>query len=101
MAQLRRLELQQKLRAITNMVLFQPGETTTLKYPCILYDIEGEQALYADNARYRSLTRYAVTVIDTNPDSDLWHKVLELPHTELTNAMVSDQLYHWNITLYY
>lgn len=97
----RRWNLQDSLELITPKVYFQPGETTTLTYPCILYSIEGELADFADNARYISNTRYSITVIDRDPDSNIWRKVLELPHTALETVIKTDQLYHWNITLYY
>lgn len=97
-----RLDLNKLLNTLgASKVYFQPPETTKLIYPCIIYGIEGELPNYADNARYISHTRYTVTVIDSNPDSEIWRKVLELPHTELETVLTTDQLYHWNITLYY
>lgn len=97
----KRYDLQDLLETITPKVYYQPSETTKLVYPCITYGLEGELPDFADNIRYISSDRYSITVIDRNPDSDLWRKVLELPHTALETSMVIDQLYHWNITLYY
>lgn len=96
-----RRELHGILKPLAPNVYFQPGEKSTLKYPCIIYSIEGVNSGYADNLRYKKATRYTVTAIDTDPDSEIWEKILELPHTNLEQVIIIDQLYHWNITLYY
>lgn len=82
-------------------VWFQPPEGTELSYPCIIYGIEGEQSEFADNVRYKSATRYDITVIDTDPDNLLYKKILDLPQTSLESVYVSDRLYHYKLTMYY
>lgn len=96
-----RYKLDEWFEAITPNVYFQPPEGSDLVYPCIVYGVEGENGLFADNSRYKTNTRYDVTVIDTDPDTQLYHSILELPHTSLESVFVTDRLYHYKLTMYY
>ena len=45
-------------------VYFKPPESLKIKYPAIIYDIEGYQKVYATDGSYRLLTSYNVILID-------------------------------------
>lgn len=98
-----RTELQLLLRNILGdkYVYFQPPSTIRLNYPCIIYErskIDGDNA---DNLVYKTDIRYTVTVIYTDPDSDLPIKISKIPTAKHDNHFVSDNLYHDVYTIYY
>lgn len=96
-----RSQLQTILKGITPNVYFQPPNGTMLKYPCIIYERDTIDVLHADNQKYRNTKRYAVTVIDRNPDSSLPDAVLELPLCAHNRFFTSDDLNHDVFTLYF
>lgn len=72
-----------------------------MKYPCIVYHRQGDHAVHADNRRYLSRDKYAVTVIDANPDSRLPEALEGLPLCSMTSSFTSDNLHHFVYELYY
>ena len=91
-----RLELQSLLVSLlgSNNVYFQPPPTVTMQYPCIIYNRDSLNTEYADNNPYKSKKRYQVTVIDTNPDSDIPDKIAELPMCSYDRFYTADNLNH-------
>ena len=89
-----RLELQTLLEEVlgTGNVYFQPPASLKMQYPAIVYERDGEDALFADNSKYRRQVMYQVTVIDRNPDSDLVKKVSSLPLCSYRAHFVVDGL---------
>ena len=74
-------------------VYFNPPNR--LQYPCILYEIAKRTGKHADDIRYTNRIQYTITVITTDPDSDIPDKVLAaLPYTTHENRFVSERLYH-------
>ena len=61
----RRYELQAVLEGIlgSGNVYFQPPENLKVRYDCIVYERSEIETVHADNAPYRLLDRYQVTVI--------------------------------------
>ena len=91
-----RLELQQLLveaLGSTN-VYFQPPSAINMKYPCIVYQRDYAHTEFADNKPYKNRKRYQVTVITTDPDSDIPDKVAELPMCTFNRFFTSDNLNH-------
>jgi len=72
-----------------------------MKYPCIVYKRDDEDVIYADNKRYRAKTRYKVTVIDEDPDSDIPDKVAELPLCAFDRNFSTENLNHDVYNLYF
>lgn len=103
MAKPRRYELQQLLVELlgVNQVYFQPPATLRMKYPCIVYEISKYEDLAANNSLYSHKTRYQVTAIDRDPDSEIPEKLNQLPYTSLDSTFVSDGLNHFVFTLYF
>jgi hypothetical protein len=89
-----RLQLHDLLKAITDNVYFQPKENVALEYPCIVYSRDFRNTKYADNRPYNSAKRYAVTVIDRDPDSEIPDKVAELPMSAFNRFYTADGLNH-------
>ncbi len=91
-----RLNLQAKLVAIlgSNNVYFQPPESIKLQYPCIIYKRDDTIVNHADDLPYMQHTRYLVTVIDRNPDSEIPSKVAALPMCIFDRFYTADNLNH-------
>lgn len=98
-----RLQLHDQLLEIlgaTN-VYFQPPATVVLKYPCIIYKLDGIDPKFANDKKYLNTKRYTVTVVDRNPDTIIYEKVLELPHSVLQTSFVKDNLNQYVCSLYW
>lgn len=99
----RRLELHDILCALlgSRNVYFQPPESVKLKYPCIVYSRRNVDTNFADNKVYKKYKCYELTVITTDPDSDLIDKILELPLCKHDRHFTSDNLNHDTYTIFY
>jgi hypothetical protein len=83
-------------------VYFQPPESVKLAYPCIVYgrDTIGVTE-FADDKPYHHQVRYALTVIDKNPDSILLDKIASLPMCRFDRHFTKDNLNHDAYKLYF
>lgn len=97
----RRLELQNLLETVTPNVYFQPPSNTEMSYPCIVYGRDLTDTKFADNAPYCTTLRYQVTVIDRDPDTDIFDKVAALPMCVHTRSFKADHLNHDIFALYF
>lgn len=75
-------------------VYFQPPSSINMRYPCIIYQRGGIEAKYANNLIYKNATRYLVTVVDPDPDSEIPKRVQALPYTEFVTHYSKDNLNH-------
>lgn len=98
-----RKDLGEMLRDIlgSSEVYFQKPSNVRMSYPCILYEHSSSDTQFANNNPYIVLKRYTITVIDTNPDSDIPDKVSKLPRCISDRNFVSDNLHHWVFNLYF
>jgi hypothetical protein len=92
----RRLEFQALLITLlgSDHVYFQPPASLQLKYPCIVYSRDTIDIRHADNSPYKHKTRYQLTVIDLDPDSEIVEKVKELPMCSYSRFFTADDLNH-------
>lgn len=99
----RRLELHEILCALlgSRNVYFQPPESVKLKYPCIIYSRQRIETGFADNAPYKIDKCYELTLITSDPDSELVDKLLTLPMCKHDRHYTSDNLNHDTYTIYY
>lgn len=99
----RRLQLQNLLMSIlgSNNVYFQPPASVKLKYPCIVYNRKNIDQIKADNIDYIRHTQYTVTLIGSNPESDIIDKLLDIPYCAYDRFFTSDGLNHDVFSLYY
>ena len=99
----RRLQLQKRLEEIlgSRNVYFQPPNDLVLKYPCIVYHLEGGTTRFADNNPYRFNKRYQVTYItrDTR-ETEIPEKLAMMHMTTLNNWNATNGLNHYNYTTY-
>lgn len=89
-----RLELHELLESFVENVYFQPPTNVTLQYPCIIYMRDYAETEFADNGPYNHVTRYMVTVIDRDPDSDIPKKVASMRMSLFNRFYTVDNLNH-------
>lgn len=95
--------LQQLLEELPGIakVYFQPPANVQMKYPCIVYERDSANTLFADDRPYRYEQRYLVTIIDPEPDSGLVERVAMLPKTSYSRHFVADNLHHDVFTMFF
>lgn len=82
-------------------VYFQPPESYKMSYPCIVYKRSFVKTKFANNAPYTHRVRYAITVIDKNPDSLIPGMIAALPLCQFDRNYVAENLNHDVYNLYY
>ena len=99
----KRLELHEKFVSIlgSRNVYFQPPATVTLRYPAIVYKLSDIDNTFADDEVYNQSWFYTVTVIDSDPDSEIIKKISKLPKVKFDRYFASDNLNHYVFTIYY
>ena len=75
-------------------VYFQPPPNLQMVYPAIVYNRDYLASEFADNIPYSTTFRWQVTVIDTDPDSPLHAKLVEMPMMKYVRHYTSDNLNH-------
>ena len=99
-----RLELQTKLEELMDSrnVYFQPPTSTTISYPCIVYNIGNGDAKRANNTLYNFTNSYQITAIFKRPTIEIIKKVLRaFQMSKLDSSYISDNLYHYVFTIYF
>lgn len=84
-----------------NKVYFQPPANVQMKYPCIVYQRDFADTKFADNKPYSRKKRYQVTVIDSNPTSEIPDKVAALPMSAFDRFFAVDNLNHDIYNVYF
>lgn len=100
----KRLTLHAELIRIlgSNNVYFQPPESLKMKYPCIRYKKARPRINHADDIRYFKKDHYELTVIDTNPDTDIADKITDnFKFCSIERYYNSNNLTHIALDLYY
>lgn len=82
-------------------VYFQPPENLKLNYPCAIYSQAGSNNLNADDGKYVKRTRYTVTLVDFDPDSEIQDHIEEIPYSTFDRSYASDDLNHFVFTIFY
>ena len=72
-----------------------------MKYPAIVYTRSNINNDFADNTVYKQTYAYQVTVIDSDPNSEIVKKVAMLPKCRFDRNFKSNNLNHDVFTLYY
>lgn len=99
----RRAELGKIFREIlgNGNVYFQPPSNTQMRYPAIRYERSEMAVKRADNGNYNRRIRYTVTVIDSDPDSEIVNRVSMLPYCYFDRHYVQDNLNHDVFEIYF
>lgn len=98
-----RLDLNEKLCELlgSRNVYTDPPESEKMRYPAIVYSRDDFDDKHANNGIYVSRTRYELTVITDDPDSELIEEVKALPYCSYNRHFTSDNLHHDVFTIYY
>lgn len=98
-----RLELHQKLVDTLGSpnVYFQPPQTTIMKYPAIVYARSAGSTQFASNYPYAHAKRYAVTLIDKDPDNPVVEKLAAYPMCLYDRHYVVGNLNHDVYNIYF
>lgn len=98
-----RLELQALFETLlgSRNVYFQPPPSLYMSYPCIMYKQDYRETKHANNSPYFDQKRYQVTVISSDPDSDIHDKVAQLPRCSYDRYFTADQLHHYVYNLFF
>lgn len=80
---------------------FEPP--SQMEYPCIKYERQKPITRYADNVEYYKISSWMLTIIDTDPESDIPRRLKEHFKRYLTwdREYSADGLKHFIYTLYY
>lgn len=97
----RRLDLHTILVAITPHVYFQPPSGMQMEFPCIVYERDQADTKFADGRPYSYTQRYAVTLVDRDPDSNILDKIKVLPLCVFNRHFATSGLNHDVFTLYF
>lgn len=97
----RRLQLHELLLTLCERAYFQPPANVSMVYPCIVYGFGSIDNQHAGNLPYRTNTRYQVTVIDGDPDSEIRDNLAMLPLCSFDRHIKVDNLNHYVFNLYF
>lgn len=99
----RRVQFHELLKALlgSDKVYFQPPEDMILSYPCVVYSRSNVKSAYSDDSTYNTRTRYSVTVIDPNPDSDIPPKLALIPTAIFQRNYKQNNMNHDVYSIYY
>lgn len=98
-----RLNLHEELCKLlgTRNVYFQPPSSVKMKYPAIVYSLDALENRHANDSVYSTNTRYSLTYIDEDPESEKVYEIAKLPHCRFDRFYISDNLNHYTYTIYY
>lgn len=80
---------------------FQPPASVRMSYPAIVYSINDVNDLDANNNPYVHNKSYSVTLIDKDPDSIFFDRLLDFQYCEFVRAYQSDNLNHFVFKIFY
>ena len=80
---------------------FQPPENQKIRYPCLIYSVNGNFERHANNKTYRRRRVYNMLYITHDPDDAMIDKIADLPYCEMEKPYTADHLHHYPYTIYY
>lgn len=84
----------------SNNVYFRPP-SSGMKYPCIIYDLDGDSSFFADNQKYINPKRWSLTLVDEDPDSPIFDRLNCIKYCSFNRKYQADGLNHFVFTLYF
>ena len=97
-----RLALHDELLKFVPNAYYQPPSTIKMQYPCIVYGKTGKYRKFGNDTIYLSTQEYIVTVIETDPDSDVADTIEKyFPSCVISQYYTVDNLNHTTLNLYY
>lgn len=99
-----RLKVHSKLVEVMQgkKVYFQPPENLRLERPCLIYKVSNIFDLFADNVTYQRRRRYEIILVDDNPDSEYFDRLMEaFTYIKFNRFYIADSNNHWSFELYH
>lgn len=87
------------LLTLCEHVYYQPPETFKMVYPCIIYFLNRDTALHADDEVYHRGKTYSVIIVDRDPDSELPDKFSDMFNAGMERHYTADNLHHFSYTI--
>lgn len=88
-----------RVTGLNNVYIDPPSR---LEYPCVLISKSSGFTNFADNKAYLHSRSYELQLIDPDPDSIYYDKlVFGLPGVRVNRPFTADNLHHYNFILYY
>jgi hypothetical protein len=89
-------DLQTLLETIlgTENVYFQTPPNFVMSYPCIVYNRSNIRVKFGDNVPYLLAKQYTITVMDSDPDSEIPDKIAQLPRCVFDRHFTLENLNH-------
>ena len=79
-----------------------PPASVRMKYPCIRISRNSGYTQFANNMPYKHMISYSLKLIDYDPDSVYYDKiVMGFPMIRFNRHYVSDDLHHDDFIIYY
>lgn len=78
----------------------KPPTNPKMNYPCVKYDLDAIKTFHADNKKYNGMKAYTVILMDFNPNSEYFDKILELPYCSFDRFYTINNLNHFVFTIY-
>lgn len=82
-------------------VYFQPPDSSKMKFPCIVYQLDTVDTRYADNCDFVKYKRYQLTYIDGTPDMTVPDKLDALPLCTFNRFFTSENRNHYVYKIYH
>lgn len=96
-----RKKLDDVLRTFCSNVYYQPPSGYKIKYPCIIYDLEKPDVIFADNALYAMHDQYLIKYITRDPDDNTRYEIMKLELCSADRPYTADNLYHHPFRIYW
>lgn len=93
-----RVEFQAILESILGSRNVYFSSPSRMKYPCIKYKYTNPDRKVAENRVYTTRRGYEVVLIDENPDSEVYHRLLDDIRFAPVTTFTSDGLNHYVFT---
>jgi hypothetical protein len=72
-----------------------------MKYPAIVYSLADIGKTHASDSIYDTQTKYKVTLLDKNPDSDIVKKLSDFKFSVFDRHYAANGLNHFSFTINY
>lgn len=82
-------------------VYCQTPRSSMMTYPAVVCTLNDDWKLDANNKKYVGYTRYMLTIIDRDIDSELSGLISNLPYCQFDRFYTADNLNHFVYTLYF
>lgn len=101
---LKRVDIQEKFKFLlgSNNVYYQPPANLKMKYPAIVYSLDGLDVKHFDNTRLINKTCFSVTHIYRNENENLVETMLKnFEYISFDNRSIVDGIYNDHFTIYW